>query len=195
MTTATWGNQGDRASALGVSDRRVRQLIEQYIVPRPHHVDGHDIPLAVERYQLYRDGSQRDWDDFFDEAEAGTTEASALMTGAFEEGATLEDVKRASIAVQDDPARLHFLSACKSRSKAESDLFHGIWSKDEKEKLSHLLSRNMTLMGADRIVDDDTGAVIAVMLVCPKVSTQASKPRKSTPARPPRRSKASERSD
>lgn len=160
MTTLV--NQQQLAAGLGVTDRRIRQLVEQRILPPADSEGCYDLATCRERYELYRSGNERDWSDFYRDAEAGIHETAAIFERAFADGATVADVKRASEAVSADMARAHFISAAKAKSQAEADLFKIIWDREEKHALGQLLYRGMELKGATAIVDDDTGEVIAV---------------------------------
>jgi hypothetical protein len=153
------------AAALKVTTRRVRQMVDEHILPPAHHETGlYDLALCEERYALYRDGSDRDWDRFFDDAERGTVETKDIYEKAFVDGATIADVTAASRAVQDDMGRMHFLTACKGKSAAQRELFHTIWQREEDSALRSLLGRLMVLSGATEMVDE-TGEVIARLLV------------------------------
>lgn len=155
-------NQQSLAAELGVTDRRVRQLIEQRILPPADAEGRYDLAMCEERYRLYRNGSDRDWADFFADAEAGISETARVFERAFADDATPDDVTRAAIAVSEDLARAQFMSAAKAKSPAEAELFRIIWDREEKHALGQLLWRGMELKGATQIVDDDTGEVIAV---------------------------------
>lgn len=152
------------AAELGVTDRRIRQLVEELILPPPDLDDGHDLALCRERYELYREGTDRDWADFMDCAEVGSKEAAALFKRALSDQATLADVKKASAAVQQDTARLHFLTACRSKSQEEKKLFHQLWDQQDDARLAQLISKTVEVMGATHIRNETTGALIPVII-------------------------------
>jgi hypothetical protein len=177
MQTKTRVNQQSLAQELGVSDRRVRQMVDSFVLPQPHHDDGgYDLALCRERYDLYRNGSPDDWSEFFDETIDLAKETEKLVDRALSDAGTLEDTKLASLRTQSDIARMHFITACRSHSQAEKDFFHPLWRREEDRMLGGLLYRSMELMGANRIVEED-GTVLATLPIypdAPKASTKAS---------------------
>ena len=142
------------ARDLNLSDRRVRQLVAERILPPPRD-EGHDLDLSRQRYKLYSNGSERDWELAFDEAEDLARMASDLNAKAFADDAVPEDVTVASRAVQASTTMMAFLTGAKSKSQSERDLFWGIWDREEHQALGALLARGMELMGATHLVMDD----------------------------------------
>lgn len=157
-------NQQELAQELGVSDRRVRQMIDSFILPQPHHDDGgYDLALCRERYDLYRNGSPDDWSEFFDETIDLAKETEKLVDRALSDAGTLEDTKLASLRTQIDIARMHFITACQSKSQEERNFFHPLWRREEDRILGGLLYRSMELMGATHLRDDETGTVTRII--------------------------------
>lgn len=153
-------NQQGIAEGLGLTSRRVRQLVEEKILPPPNTDGGYDLALCRERYDLYRSGSDADWIRFYDDAEKELRATARLFQRACSKGAKLEDVTRASIAVQANTATMSFMTACKSPSKAEADFHHLIWQREEDRALGELVTQSMKLMGATKMVDEETGEVL-----------------------------------
>ncbi len=60
-------SQKELAKELGVTDRRVRQLVKERIIPAPRD-ESYDLDLCRRRYRLYSGGSDREWEAAFDEA-------------------------------------------------------------------------------------------------------------------------------
>jgi hypothetical protein len=169
MNTKTRVNQQSLAQELGVSDRRVRQMVDSFVLPQPHHDDGgYDLAVCRERYELYRNGSPEDWNDFFDETIDLAKETEKLVDRALSDSGTLADTRLASQNTQSDFARMNFITACRSQSQAEKDFFHPLWRREEDRILGGLLYRSMELMGATRLVDED-GEVLAMLPVYPDV--------------------------
>jgi hypothetical protein len=54
-----------------------------------------------------------------------------------------------------------FLTACKSKSQTEREMFWGIWDKEEKQAIGALFGRLAELMGITTLRMDD-GSVVAV---------------------------------
>jgi hypothetical protein len=169
MQTKTRVNQIELAAELGLTDRRVRQLSKDCILPEPHHADGlFDLALCRERFELYRDGSDRDWEDFYRDLEDDTKKTKTLFERAISDAGTADDVRAASLAVQANGESFRFVTACKSKTSAERDMFLGIWKREEDQALGGLIYRATVIMGGDRIVDDD-GTVLATLPIYPDV--------------------------
>ncbi|TFW56256.1 hypothetical protein CT676_35960 [Bradyrhizobium sp. MOS001] len=147
-------SQIELARDLNLNDRRVRQLVDERVLP-PARPEGHDLELSRQRYRLFSSGSEREWDLCFDEAEDIARIAGELDKRAFEDDAGLEDVKAASIAIQRSTVLMSFLTACKSKSDAERKMFWNIWDREEGQALSALLAHAMKLMGKTHLRTDD----------------------------------------
>ena len=134
------------ARELGVTDRRVRQMVEGHILPESR--DGlYDLEFCLDRYGLYREGTDRDWDRFFDQCEDLARESTDLLRAALKPDGTLEMVRAASTAIQVSYRDMRFMTAVRSKSDSERKLFFGVWDREETEAMSLLLSRTCTLMG------------------------------------------------
>lgn len=147
-------SQIELAKDLNVTDRRVRQLVTERILP-PARDEGHDLALSRERYRIYSSGSERDWDKLFDEAEDAARLAGELSDRAFAADAGLEDIKAASIAIQRSTVLMSFLTACRAKSDEERRLFWNWWDKEEGQALSGLLAHAMTFIGKTHLITDD----------------------------------------
>ena len=154
------------ARELGVTDRRVRQLVDEFILPPAHHDDGlYDLALSHDRYDLYRGGTGSEWSSFYVETEHAMRQTEKLWAKAWANEATKADLLAASLALQADMARMKFIAACRSQSDAERQMFFTIWSGEEDRALKALLGRGMAILGKTSIVDDETGKEIARLLV------------------------------
>lgn len=153
------------AREIGVTDRRIRQLVDEYILPPAHHTDGtYDLDLCRDRYDLYRDGSDRDWTGFYEEADREVTAARKAIDRAFADDATTAHVTAASMALQASMSTVRFVTACRSKSDAEREFLFPIFQREEDDAIRNLLGRGMQILGAAQIVDDETGEVIATCL-------------------------------
>jgi len=134
------------ARELGVTDRRVRQMVEGHILPEPR--DGlYDLGFCQDRYGLYREGTDRDWDRFFDQCEDLARESTELLRAALKPTSTLDMVTAASRAVQASYRDMRFMTAVRSKSDSERTLFFRVWEREETEAMALLLSRTCALMG------------------------------------------------
>jgi hypothetical protein len=190
-------NQQELAQELGVSDRRVRQMIDSYILPQPHHDDGgYDLALCRDRYDLYRNGSAEDWEEFFDETIDLAEATEKVVARALSDEGTLADTRLASQSTQNDIARMHFITACRSKSQEERNFFHPLWRREEDRILGGLLYRSMELMGATHLRDDETGTVTRIIYRdTAETADRSSRSPRSKPTKPrrARRAAAAER--
>lgn len=168
-------NQAELARDLCLTDRRVRQLVEERIVPRARD-EGFDLELCRRRYQLYRSGSDREWDAAFDEASDLANTAYELHDKAYSENATVDDVKAASEAIQASMSIMSFLTAAKSKSQSERQLFFCIWDREENRSLGALLARGMELLGKTHLRTDE-GQLIEVNPPAPRVNARRARGR------------------
>jgi hypothetical protein len=157
----TFVSQIELARDLKLTDRRIRQLVAERILP-PAREEGHDLELSRRRYRLYSGGSERDWHLAFDEAEDLARMASDMNAKAFADNAVPEDVTAASIAIQSSTAMMAFLTGAKSKSQPERELFWRIWDREEHQALGALMARAMELLGETHIRMDD-GELIEVI--------------------------------
>lgn len=133
-------SQKDLAAALGVTTRRVRQMETEFILPPPR--DGtYDLGLCRERYQLYRTGTDRDWQAFYGEAEDAGRRTKRLMDAVEAPDATDADVRAASLAIQDLFATARFITACRSTTDAERAFIMPLWTQQENGALRVVMSR------------------------------------------------------
>jgi hypothetical protein len=154
-------SQIELARDLNLTDRRIRQLVTERILP-PARDEGFDLELCRQRYGLYSSGSERDWALAFDAAEDLARNASDLNDRAFADGAAPADVTAASTAIQASTSMMNFLTASRSKSEAERALFWGLWDREERQALGALLARGMQLLGETHIRMDD-GELVEVI--------------------------------
>jgi hypothetical protein len=141
-----YATQKRLAAHFGVTGRRVRQLIEAHIFPsaRDRH---YDLAICRERYDLFRNKRDRTgWDDFYRSLEARIGKTEKLIGAALEPTSKAIQVREASRAVQDVFSDLRFITAVRSKSDAERELFLGLWCEREDAALGILLSRAAALI-------------------------------------------------
>src|SRR4051794_18089183 len=92
-------SQVELARGLGITDRRIRQLVDERILP-PAADGGFALDLCEHRYKLYTSGREDDWNQAFRQAEMLAEVAADLVEKAYADGAVAADVTAASIAVQ-----------------------------------------------------------------------------------------------
>ena len=106
------------AAALGLTERRVRQLIASQILPEEGTDGGFDLPICETRYDLYHDGSAAEWAEFLDGLERDAKATEKLGQKALRTEATLADVQAASRALQRVFSATRFALAANPREKS-----------------------------------------------------------------------------
>jgi hypothetical protein len=147
-------DQKELAGELGVTVRRIRQMVEEHILPPPR--DGkHDLERCERRYRLYKRGTDADWDPFYDEVLARAKDAERKFERALKPGATDAHITAAAVAHQSNMADLRFCTACKSRTTAERKMFLAWWDREDEQAMGRLFAHVMagkTLVDADGTV-------------------------------------------
>jgi hypothetical protein len=155
-------SQIELARDLRVTDRRIRQMVDERLLPRPNE-DGHDLEICRSRYDLYRSGTSGDWESLFDEGVEQAKEAERLLEKAYADSAVLADVTAASTAVQASTATMCFITATKSKSQAEREMFWNLWEGQEKRAIQGLIVRMMEITGETHIRLNDTGELVEII--------------------------------
>lgn len=133
------------AQALGVTDRRIRQMVDEGLLPEAR--DGRwDLPTCQDRYRLYRDGTESEWNRFFYQVERQAEEVERLMAEALKPSADLKAVQAASVAAQAMFSDLRFVEAAKATGRAERDFLRTIWREKEGETIGALYARLQELV-------------------------------------------------
>lgn len=174
-------NQLTLASELGLTDRRIRQMVTDHLLPAPNDDGKFDLELCRARYDLFRNGSDRDWDDFFESTEDQATNAEKLLDRALADGATAADCKSASLAIQTLHSAMMFITAAKSKTDSERQLFFQIHRERGDRAMAALLYRVAEIAGYHSL-RIDTGEIIpltaqaAANLPKPRNTQNASRP-------------------
>jgi hypothetical protein len=147
-------DQKQLAVELGVTVRRIRQMVDEHILPPPR--DGkHDLERCERRYRLYKRGTDADWDQFYDEVLARVKDAERKFERALRPRATDAQIRAASVAHQDHMADVRFCTVCKSRTTAERNMFLAWWDHEDDQAMGRLFAHVMagkTLVDADGTV-------------------------------------------
>jgi hypothetical protein len=124
---------------LGLTERRVRQLVEEHVLARAE--DGFDRDLCRYRYRLFSRGADADWRQAHDRALELAEEAEQLIALAVGPSASLVDIACACQTTQALWSHMRFLAAVQSASQSERRLFFDMWFREEAGILSSLLGR------------------------------------------------------
>jgi hypothetical protein len=178
-------SQIDLAKALRLTDRRIRQLVDERILP-PALSDGHEFELCQHRYWLFASGTELEWDAEYSAAERLAVGAKVALDLAMGPRASLADVSAAVAAITASTSSMAFLTGAKSKTDTERALFWGIWDREEEQALRALMARAIEL-GATHFTVDGGETVAADSLMRP---TRGSKAAKGCKGRQPGRSPA-----
>ncbi|WP_339033388.1 hypothetical protein WHZ78_16650 [Bradyrhizobium symbiodeficiens] len=128
------------ARDLGLSPRRVRQLVDENVLP-PATEGTLDADLCRRRYRLFTRDPTADWTHVYDDAIALARLSDQLMARALGPEAELPDVAEACLVVQNLMADLRFITAVKSNTQSERSLFLSAWARQEHDILAALIAR------------------------------------------------------
>jgi hypothetical protein len=146
-TTTNDSPQTALASELGVSPRRVRQLIAEGILPGPNEAGTYDLERCVQQHALFL--ARHDagaWAPFEDRLLRAARRVERLLATAVRPAASGPQLQAASVAVQGLFSDLSFMTVCRSKTPAERDLFLRLWREKENRALGALVAR----VAADR---------------------------------------------
>jgi hypothetical protein len=154
-------SQIELARQLHLTDRRIRQMVEERLLPHPND-DGYDLDLCRYRYDLSRSGAYN-LERLLDQAVEETAEAERLVDKAHADDAVLADVTAASTAIQASTATMNFITAVKSKSQAEREMFWAIWEGQEKRAIQGLIVRMCEITGQTHIRLNDTDEAVKII--------------------------------
>jgi hypothetical protein len=135
-------NQSELAAMLKVSDRRVRKMIEDHLLPEPDADGEFDGEECRSRHLLYRAGNEMAWAQFYDELERDAVEADRLMKVAVADTGSEADLGRAGSAISRLFADLRFsIAATPGQTTSARALAQRVLDADEGRMIGALLAR------------------------------------------------------
>lgn len=155
---ARFGTQVDLARVLQITDRRVRQLEAEHIIPAVRQDGRYDLELAVERFALYRNGTPEDWRQFEAELEREAGAVSLLVNDGPQAARSRNEVQEASERLQALFAALRFSLMCHHRQDdfARQCMLEA-FGRMENEGLGVLLGRAVEVLAAEAGVSVEQG--------------------------------------
>ena len=181
-------SQIDLARDLGLTDRRIRGLVDEKIIPAADDDGLFELTHCRRRYRLFTEKpSPAELEDFFAEVIRETREAQDLVDKALCEDAVIKDVAAAGAAIQANNATLDFLVAISARTQAEREMHWNIHKTFAMQTLAGLFARVAELTGIRRLRTDD-GEVIEIAASTTKRPVTSARSRK-----PPKRAAKSRR--
>jgi hypothetical protein len=144
------------AKHLGLTVRRVHQLVEELILPEPDNEKRFDLNLCDLRYTLFRHGTESQWSDFIDDIEVEATDVEEKVNRALADNPTDEQVTAAIQAHLRYYSNLLFLATCRAKTKLERNLLIDKWTSDRDDWFSTLVAQFLR----DKTWVSDDGKVI-----------------------------------
>jgi hypothetical protein len=160
--TPAFASQKALALRLELTDRRIRQLVDEKVLPEPR--DGRfDVARCFERYRLFRSKDPDAWAEYFDQVTRDAGEVEKLVAAALEPSSKKAEVTAASCAVQSVVSDLEFITAARSKTDGEREFVWSIWRAKADEALRLLLGRAVTIIAAEsgRTVAEVQDALLA----------------------------------
>ena len=127
------------ARELGVTVRRVRQMVEEFILPPPNEDKRHDLERCAQRYRLYKYGTYDTWNSFYDELEGAATDMEKKFERGMRPGSTDAEIRAASTARRRVFEDMQFMAACMSKTAAERNMFLHLWEREYDEDMGGLI--------------------------------------------------------
>jgi predicted transcriptional regulator len=140
------------AKQLGMTVRRVHQLVDELILPEPDNEKRFDLTLCDLRYMLFKHGTEGQWSDFIDDIEAEATEVEEKVRRAMADDPADEQITAAIKAHLQYYSNLLFLATCRAKTKLERNLLVDKWTSDRDDWMGNLLRqflRNKTWISDD----------------------------------------------
>jgi hypothetical protein len=145
--STTYVNQKGLAEELGLTDRRIRQMVAQHLLPEPWPELGYDLERCERYYGLYqRKDEPQAWIAFLRQIEEAAVTVQRLIDRALKPRGTKEQLKAASLALQALSADMRFVTAARSNGEGERSFFEQWWSEKEDQNMGLLLSRAVQIM-------------------------------------------------
>lgn len=135
------------AKDLGITPRRVRQLVAADLLPEPDD-DGYDLERSRQFYALYTNGSPRGWRDFHDEISALAIRVERWVKKA--ETLSKPNLAKAGREANRLFENLRFSIAATSDSDAERGYHRLLFDRLEAEVFGPLVRRTYHVLGAEK---------------------------------------------
>src|SRR5215212_6056767 len=140
MTATRLVSQKALAAALGLTPRRIRQLVEMHIIEQ--RSGGYDVATCRERLELYRHKNDREaWNEYYSDVNNLAGKVETLMATTPKGASTEQQIQLTSQSVQELFSCLRFIASAQAKTKAERDFFVGLWRAEEDAALHFLLGR------------------------------------------------------
>jgi hypothetical protein len=148
--STTYVNRTRLAEELGLTDRRIRQMVAQHLLPEPWPELGYDLERCERYYGLYqRKDEPQAWIAFLRQIEEAALTVQRLIDRALKPRGTKEQLKAASLALQALSADMRFVTAARSGGESERSFFEQWWSEKEDQNMGLLFGRAVQIMAEE----------------------------------------------
>jgi hypothetical protein len=144
------------AKTLGLTVRRVHQLVEELILPEPDNEKRFDLDLCDLRYMLFKVGTQSQWEDFCDDVEAEAHDVETAVNIALADKPTDKQVDVAARMVMRHYSNMLFLATCRGKTAVEKNLYLDKFERERDELMGGLIYQRLR----GRALVDENGTVL-----------------------------------
>jgi hypothetical protein len=156
MSENRMGDAKRVAKHLGLTVRRVHQLVDELILPQPDNAKRYDLSLCELRYALFKHGTQSQWEDFCDDVEAEAHDVETAVNIALADKRTDKQVDVAARMVMRHYSNMLFLATCRSKTAAEKNLYLDKFERERDELMGGLIYQRLR----GRALVDEDGTVL-----------------------------------
>jgi hypothetical protein len=128
------------AERLGLTGRRVRQLLAEHILPEPDNEGLYDWPTCAERYRLYSRGTDSDLLNFLDTVEERSRRLEDLVEKVSRPQATMEDMGLAGRETLWVFGALRFLTGVKTEPDSLKQILMRSINRDEADAMAFIFA-------------------------------------------------------
>jgi hypothetical protein len=157
MSENRMGDARRVAKELGLTVRRVHQLVDELILPQPDNAKRYNLTLCELRYTLFKHGTQSQWEDFCDDVEAEASDTDAKVKIALADKRTDEQVDVAARMVMRHYSNMLFLATCRSKTPTEKNLFIDKFTRERDELMGGLIYQRLR---GRALVDEDARVLV-----------------------------------
>jgi hypothetical protein len=147
-------SQPELADALGLTARRVRQLVSEHILPDPDDDGRYDFERCQRFYRLYANGTESAWNVFCEEVQDMAARVDRLVRRATADRASRADLSKAGSELIKLHEALRFIAAVKSSNDAERSFVTFVFDRFFTEAFGGLFNRAFRFAGTDLELTD-----------------------------------------
>jgi hypothetical protein len=159
-------SQPELADALGLTARRVRQLVSEHILPDADDDGRYDFERCQRFYRLYSTGTESAWNVFYEEVQDMAARVDRLVRRATADSGSRADLAKAGHELAKLHEAVQFMVAVKSSSDAERSFIASVFDRFTSDAFAGILRRAGHFVGADLgLTDAEVERQIAALRV------------------------------